>query len=201
MGRKIDINEAKEPAPGRILIVGGGLAGSLLALALGRAGRDVVVFDQQPHSQAAWPGEALDGRQMALLRRLDALSCFEPSGEGPVDTLRAAWPANVRLVESPVLRIETCEWLQEVETVGGERVLGRLLVMATGVEAPVQAGMVTIGDAFGSGLTRMLNDVRLLSRTYIPRWLLTPGMHRRKVAAYYADSRKRRMDGVSRAAA
>ncbi len=183
MGRKIDINEAKEPAPGRVLIVGGGLAGSCwpwrsaapgatwwcsissrIRRRTGRARRST-----EPDRPAAPVGRAVLFR---AVRR----------GPGGYAAGRLARQCPVGRV--PVLRIETCEWLQEVETVGGERVLGRLLVLATGVEAPVQAGVVTIGDAFGSGLTRMLNDVRLLSRTYIPRWLVTPGMHRSKVAAF-----------------
>jgi hypothetical protein len=46
-------------------------------------------------------------------------------------------------------------------------------------------------------MTRILNDVDRLANIYVPRWLATPGMGRSKIAAFYADPIKRRIDATS----
>jgi hypothetical protein len=46
-------------------------------------------------------------------------------------------------------------------------------------------------------MTRILNDVDRLARLHIPQWLATPGMGRGKIAAFYADPEKRRVDAAS----
>jgi 2-polyprenyl-6-methoxyphenol hydroxylase-like FAD-dependent oxidoreductase len=72
----------------------------------------------------------------------------------------------------------------------------------------LQAGVVVIGDAFrsscpatGMGITRILTDVRQLSRIYVPSWLATEGMPARKIAEFYDDPAKRAVDLHSRRSA
>jgi 2-polyprenyl-6-methoxyphenol hydroxylase-like FAD-dependent oxidoreductase len=69
------------------------------------------------------------------------------------------------------------------------------------LEGVEQSGVVVVGDAFqtvspatGTGLDKVLTDVDVLCRDHLPRWLATPGMGPDKVAAFYADPRKRRVD-------
>jgi 2-polyprenyl-6-methoxyphenol hydroxylase-like FAD-dependent oxidoreductase len=72
------------------------------------------------------------------------------------------------------------------------------------VRGQVRPGVVLLGDAFhapcpasGTGMTRILNDVDRLATLHIPQWLATPGMGRGKIAAFYADAEKRRVDAAS----
>ena len=65
----------------------------------------------------------------------------------------------------------------------------------------VRDGVVLLGDAYhapcpasGTGMTRILNDVDRLANVFIPRWMATPGMEASKIAAFYADPVKRRLD-------
>jgi hypothetical protein len=46
-------------------------------------------------------------------------------------------------------------------------------------------------------MTRILNDVDCLANIHVPNWLATPGMSAAKIAAYYADPIKRRVDAAS----
>ncbi len=69
----------------------------------------------------------------------------------------------------------------------------------------LRPGVVLIGDAFsntcptgGNGLAKVLNDVERLV-AILPGWLATPGLSRRKVAAFYADPAKRAGDAAARA--
>jgi 2-polyprenyl-6-methoxyphenol hydroxylase-like FAD-dependent oxidoreductase len=62
-------------------------------------------------------------------------------------------------------------------------------------------GVVLIGDAFrsccpatGMGITRILTEIRLLTKIHLPAWLATPGMGSDKIAAFYADPVKLRID-------
>ncbi len=90
---------------------------------------------------------------------------------------------------------------------GGRDVVRRLEVRSTdlyAVEGHVRPGVVLIGDAFhapcpssGTGMTRILNDVALLARVYIPAWLRTPGIDQGKIAAFYADPAKQAVDQAS----
>jgi 2-polyprenyl-6-methoxyphenol hydroxylase-like FAD-dependent oxidoreductase len=69
------------------------------------------------------------------------------------------------------------------------------------VDPPSLDGVVLIGDssqsvcpATGSGLSKVLTDVDVLCRTWLPQWLATPGMPATKIASYYADERKIAVD-------
>jgi len=62
-------------------------------------------------------------------------------------------------------------------------------------------GMVLIGDAFrsscpatGTGVTRVLTDVRQLCLVHLPRWFAAAGMDASKIASFYDDPVKRACD-------
>jgi 2-polyprenyl-6-methoxyphenol hydroxylase-like FAD-dependent oxidoreductase len=69
-------------------------------------------------------------------------------------------------------------------------------------------GIVLIGDAFlsacpatGSGVTRILTDIRLLCLVHVPRWFATPGMDVCKTGSFYDDAVKQSCDEASAKAA
>jgi len=146
---------ARPNAP--VVIVGGGMAGSLLALVLGRAGVRVTLIDLKREPAPAFRNEKLGLDQVERLRRLGVLSCFQeacwglapddgetpPPGRPPlkdsgarydrwVERLRAAWPAEIDFIEGKVVDVSTSTDTQSVVLSTGERVEGRLLVLATG---------------------------------------------------------------------
>jgi 2-polyprenyl-6-methoxyphenol hydroxylase-like FAD-dependent oxidoreductase len=325
----------------RILIVGGGMAGSLLALVLGRAGHVVSLIDLRRDPPSDFRNEKLGIDQIAHLDALGVLSCFEEACWGEATTadaprpplkdcgarydrwiarIRAALPPTVTFVEGKVDEIETSDDRQTVILTTGERLDGRLVALATGrgerlraglgverrtfserhslclgfsvavpadrqiearirhgkfgdriayatvfpmlgeirvnvfsyrdlddpwvgrmradpvgvlsetlpdlapilaglevvrklearstdlygVRGQVRPGVVLLGDAFhapcpasGTGMSRILNDVDRLANLHIPQWTATPGMGRDKIAAFYADPEKRRVDEAS----
>lgn len=68
-------------------------------------------------------------------------------------------------------------------------------------QQPVRPGMVLLGDAgsvvcptTGMGMGKALNDADRLANHHLPLWLATPGMGADKIAAYYADPVKTRLD-------
>jgi 2-polyprenyl-6-methoxyphenol hydroxylase-like FAD-dependent oxidoreductase len=329
--------------PDDILIVGGGIAGSLLALVAGRAGYAVTVVDPKRDPAPVFRNEKLGVAQSLLLSKLDALQCFEqalwpaeddphayPAGQTPgltdcgaphqawLASVRRAWPSSVRFVESTVETLDVSNDVQRAVTAQGEPLAARLAVLATGrmpglrqslgveclilsaghsvclgfsvafddpvpaqvVDAPAgsgvgyvslfpmpgetrinvfsyrpladpwtrrmsadpigciaaldprlarlldgarllrrceargtdlyevsghrQAGLILIGDAFhapcpasGTGMLRILNDIDVLTRSHLPRWFETDGMDSTKIAAFYDDPEKRRLDDES----
>jgi len=97
---------------------------------------------------------------------------------------------------------------------GLEKVLGAFVVPGkvetAGIDlyrvenAPQLDGIVLAGDAYqgvcpstGTGFDKVLGDVDVLCSTHIPRWFETPGMGRDKIATFYADPRKRKVDEYS----
>ncbi|WP_246694894.1 NAD(P)/FAD-dependent oxidoreductase [Methylobacterium sp. WL6] len=71
-------------------------------------------------------------------------------------------------------------------------------------EGHVRDGVVLVGDAFqtacpipGTGIGKVLTDVRQLADAHLPGWLATPGMGADKVAAFYADPVKVACDAAS----
>jgi 2-polyprenyl-6-methoxyphenol hydroxylase-like FAD-dependent oxidoreductase len=330
----------RRSAEDRVVIVGAGIAGSLLALVLARAGRAVSVIDIHSRPSAEFRAEKLNLGQLEQLRRLDLLPWFEEvcwgGDRAPVRPLQdcgarydrwveraqAAWPEGVERIVGKADRVETSDDEQAVVLSDGRRITGRLVVLATGrgerlraalgvtrrilsprhsttlgfsvlprsgsafdvptvmaegrhgdglgyasvfpmldearvnvftyrlpddpwiaalrkdpvealvealpglapaldgafvvrqvetwcgdlyaVEGLVQPGVVLIGDAFhapcpasGTGMTRILNDIERLAQVHLPAWLATPGMGRDKIAAFYADPAKRRVDRAS----
>jgi 2-polyprenyl-6-methoxyphenol hydroxylase-like FAD-dependent oxidoreductase len=108
------------------------MAGSLLALVLGRAGVGVKLIDLKRDVAPAFRNEKLGIDQIERLRRLGVLSCFQEAcwGSAPADghtpppgkshlkdcgarydrwieRLRAAWPPEVEFIEGKVADVST----------------------------------------------------------------------------------------------
>jgi 2-polyprenyl-6-methoxyphenol hydroxylase-like FAD-dependent oxidoreductase len=140
-----------------VVIIGGGMAGSLLALVLGRAGVGVKLIDLKRDPAPAFRNEKLSLDQIARLRRMGVLSCFQeacwgaapadgetpPPGKRPltdsgarydrwVERLRAAWPPEVAFIEGKAIDVYTSAETQAAALSTGERIEGRLLAIATG---------------------------------------------------------------------
>ncbi len=313
-----------------VIIVGAGIGGSLLALALARLQVRVTVVDLHATYPDDFRCEKLNPEQAAILADLKLLDCFggDPCAatarglryDAMVAAARAAWPRAVRFVEGRAVEVVRTPDLQTLVLASGERIEGRLIVMATGPSdklraslgvrrklvrerhsvcigftlapppgaafdfdglvhhgeqagdgmafasffptdegmrvnlfayrgprdawtlgfrddplahlfeampglAPLLAGaqvvrpaeiratdlyeteghaidgVVLIGDAFrsccpatGMGVTRILTEIRILTKTHLPNWLATPGMGSGKIAAFYADPAKLRTD-------
>jgi 2-polyprenyl-6-methoxyphenol hydroxylase-like FAD-dependent oxidoreductase len=331
--------ESRPDPENRILIIGGGMAGSLLALVLGRRGLPVTVIDPRRDPPPMFRNEKLGTEQIALLKDLGALGCFEtacwpedsyPGMDKPsltdcgaphqawLKSVRAAWPDSVTFVESTVASVDADSATPSITLADGEVLKGRLVVLASGrmhqlhaqlgitlrslkpahsaclgfsvtadpfvpsqvhhvpfghglgyvsifpmpgetrvnlfsykpmndawtrrmAQDPLNAlaevspraaqalqgaslvrrceirgtdlyvteghkrpGVVLIGDSFhapcpasGTGMLRILHDIKVLADGYLPGWLATPGMGADKIAAFYDDSAKRALDARS----
>ena len=69
------------------------------------------------------------------------------------------------------------------------------------IENPARNGIMLIGDArstscpsTGTGLTRILNEVRLLSRDYINQWLDQPDRGQARLLSFYQDKALTRLE-------
>jgi 2-polyprenyl-6-methoxyphenol hydroxylase-like FAD-dependent oxidoreductase len=154
-----------------IAIVGGGLAGSLAAAMLGRAGREVALIDPHPVYPPDFRCEKLDGEQTAMLRRTglaDAiLAAATPDRESWVarfgclierrpgdqhgilyDTLvnaaRAQIPSGTTVLHAKATDIATSSDRQTLTLSNGEAVTARLVVLANGLNSGLRhrLGMV-----------------------------------------------------------
>jgi 2-polyprenyl-6-methoxyphenol hydroxylase-like FAD-dependent oxidoreductase len=151
-----------------VAIVGGGLAGSLTAAMLGRAGVQAVLVDPHPVYPIDFRCEKLDESQLALLAKTglsDAiLPLTTPDEEVWVaraggrmerrrsarrgilyDTLvnaaRAAIPPGLELVASKAAQISTGPDRQVVALAGGEMIAARLVVLANGLNSALRQGL------------------------------------------------------------
>lgn len=143
-----------------VAIVGGGLAGSLAAAMLGRAGIDAVVIDPHTEYPPDFRCEKLDGDQVKILKKTgvaDAvLRVSTPDRESwvarfgrlvdkrpgdqegifyapLVNTIRAEIPPNVKFIEAKATAISTGADRQSVTLSTGETVSARLIVLANGL--------------------------------------------------------------------
>ena len=143
-----------------VAIIGGGLAGSLAAAMLGRAGIDAVLIDPRPEYPPEFRCEKLDGDQVAILKKTglaeavlrvstpDVVSWVARFGrlvekrpgdqEGIfyaplVNTVRAQIPPGVRFIEAKATALTTGPISQSVTTSSGETVTARLIVLANGL--------------------------------------------------------------------
>lgn len=143
-----------------IAIAGGGLAGSLTAAMLGRAGYGVVVVDPHTVYPPDFRCEKLDGMQTAVLRKtgiadavlraatLDGESWVARFGrlleKRPgdqygilyntlVNTIRSEIPPSVDFIHDKVMDIATSDERQTVALAHGEPISARLVVVANGL--------------------------------------------------------------------
>jgi 2-polyprenyl-6-methoxyphenol hydroxylase-like FAD-dependent oxidoreductase len=143
-----------------VAIIGGGLAGSLTAAMLGRAGIDAILIDPHTEYPPDFRCEKLDGEQVAILRKTglaDAvLNVSTPDRETwvarfgrlvdkrpgdqqgiyytpLVNTLRGEIPPTTRFMHAKATAITTSDTQQSVTLSTGDVVQARLIVLANGL--------------------------------------------------------------------
>ena len=72
-----NVNGTGAPALTDVAIVGGGFAGCLAAIVLGRAGHKVTLIDINPASPALFRAEKISGDQLLLLQEFGLLDDFK----------------------------------------------------------------------------------------------------------------------------
>ena len=124
------------------------------------------------------------------------LFCYQPPNAPWTKALRAGPEGALRAL-MPGLAAHC----PELAVAGAVEVRPIALLRADG---PVRDGLVLVGDAFqtacpipGTGIGKVLTDVRQLADEHLPGWLATPGMGADKVAAFYADPVKVACDAAS----
>ena len=147
------------PENADIVIVGGGISGTLAAAVLGRSGHSVCLVDRYAVYPSDFRAEHLDGPQVDQLRRLGFLENLTHGlyrGEtvtlarfgrilGTTGTInyglryevlvnraRNELPPSVKSVTGRVARVETSDSVQTITLSDGRVVRSRLLVLATG---------------------------------------------------------------------
>jgi 2-polyprenyl-6-methoxyphenol hydroxylase-like FAD-dependent oxidoreductase len=148
-----------------IAIVGGGLAGSIVAAMLGRSGGDVVLIDPHPAYPPDFRCEKLDGTQVAILEKTgltdavlraathDRQSWVSRFGrvvekrpgdqhgiryETLVNTVRAEISGNVTFIPAKVQDVATSNDRQSLTLSNGWQISARLVVMANGLNIGVR---------------------------------------------------------------
>jgi 2-polyprenyl-6-methoxyphenol hydroxylase-like FAD-dependent oxidoreductase len=152
------------PAPRRldvdVLVIGGGLSGSLAAVVLGRAGYRVAIVDRHAEYPTEFRVEKIAGDQVALLRRLGLLDCVAAAStpfdrvvnvrhgrvidrtygrhyallyDDLIRAVRAQLPGSVEFLVGRVVDIETSQDRQQVRLAGNDIISARLIVLATGM--------------------------------------------------------------------
>ena len=143
-----------------VAIAGGGLAGSISAAMLGRAGYDVVMCDPRPIYPPDFRCEKLDGPQMRVLEKTgladpvrrasthDRESWIARFGrivekrpgdqqgilyDTLVNTMRAEIPQSVTVIHAKVTEIANSADRQTVTLSNGEQVSARLVIVANGL--------------------------------------------------------------------
>lgn len=151
-----------------IIIVGSGVAGAALAAVLGKQGRRVIVVDPHATSPPLFRVEKIERRQVELLRKLGLMEHLLPytglvnqvqgsyDGRifktGPIEQyglkyeeivngLRAQIPAAVVSRVGRVEAVTNSDQVQHVKLAGGEELTARLVVLASGGNAGVEAGL------------------------------------------------------------
>ena len=143
-----------------VAVIGGGLAGSLAAAMLGKAGIDTVIVDPHPVYPPDFRCEKLDGLQVAILRktgladgvlkatthdhecwvaRFGRLLDKRPSDQqgifyAPlVNTVRGLIPPRVPMIHAKAMAVATGNERQTVTLSTGETISARLVVLANGL--------------------------------------------------------------------
>ena len=185
-----------------IVIAGGGLAGSLAAAMLGRAGIDTTLVDPNPVYPPDFRCEKLDRIQLETMQRtslieavlrastpdqdcwvarrgrvVDTLRGVHQRGilyDTLVNTIRAEIPQNTTIIQGKVADISPSPDRQTVKLSNGEEIDARLVVVATGLN---------IGTKHKVGITREVIspahsisigfDIKPLGRTAFPFSSLT----------------------------
>ena len=194
-----------------IAIVGGGLAGSIVAAMLGRTGIDVALIDPHPVYPPDFRCEKLDGPQVSILEKTglagavlrasthDRESWVSRFGrvvekrpgdqhgihyDTLVNTIRGEIPGNVAFIHAKAQDISTSSDRQLVTLSNGWQIFARLVVLANGLN---------IGIRHKLGMTReMLSECHSVSIGFDVR-----PVGRRAFAfpalTHYSESRAARM--------
>lgn len=147
-----------------IAVVGGGLAGSLAAAVLARAGHRVALVDKRAIYPDEFRVEKIGGHQLDLFRKLGFLNALEDVAcrydrvlnirEGKVVDVsvgqahgfpyadlvamaRRQIPDPSNLIVDEVIAISSSDDVQHLELASGRRVTARLVVLATGMAGAV----------------------------------------------------------------
>jgi 2-polyprenyl-6-methoxyphenol hydroxylase-like FAD-dependent oxidoreductase len=142
-----------------VIIVGGGLAGTLAAVLLGRAGKQVALIDLHHRYPPDFRAEQLVGVQTEVLRRLGLLDILVGNVapvsravatragrtvgvtsaphygiryDDLVNRARQHLPPTVRFIKGQVVDIRVTEGVQGIALSDGNLVCGRVVVLATG---------------------------------------------------------------------
>ena len=143
-----------------VAIVGGGLAGSIIAASLGRAGIDAILIDPHAHYPADFRCEKLSSSQLAILHRTGLADAAMRAGthdreawiarfgyllqkrpsdqygilyDTLVNAMRDEIPPSVERIISKVTAIATSSERQSLTLAEGEQISARLIVLATGL--------------------------------------------------------------------
>ena len=158
------VDQSRPPLPAgidtEIVIVGGGLSGTLAANVLGRAGYQVTLVDRYPVFPREFRVEKIAGDQIEKLRRIGLLDRLASAAvafdeivnirrgrlldrtharhyglfyDDLVGAMRAELPENVRFIAGRVNALEAGADRQRVSILGQGDVTARLLVLATGM--------------------------------------------------------------------
>jgi 2-polyprenyl-6-methoxyphenol hydroxylase-like FAD-dependent oxidoreductase len=161
-------NSGPSDLSAEIIIVGAGVAGAALAAVLGQQGRRAILVDPHSICPPQFRAEKIEREQVLLLRKLGLLEHLLPySGRvsevrggydgrifktSPieqyglkyaemVDALRAQIPPVVVSRVGRVEAIANSDQVQRVKLLGGEELTSRLVVMASGGCAGVEANL------------------------------------------------------------
>jgi 2-polyprenyl-6-methoxyphenol hydroxylase-like FAD-dependent oxidoreductase len=143
-----------------VVVVGGGLSGSLAAVVLGRAGHRVVLVDRHAEYPAEFRVEKIAGDQVDVLRRLELQDCIAAAStpfdrvinvrrgrvldrtygqhygilyETIIRAVRAQLPRSVEFLVDRVVDVETSPDRQRIGLASSGDVNARLIVLATGM--------------------------------------------------------------------
>jgi len=151
-----------------VAVIGGGLAGSTAAAMLGKAGFGAVLIDPRPVYPPDFRCEKLDGAQINILRKTGlaepVLAAASHDGtawtarfgqlvekkagdqhgilyDTLVNTIRAEIPSHVNVIHSRASRLSTSADRQTITLTNGEEISARLVVLASGLNAPLQEAL------------------------------------------------------------
>jgi 2-polyprenyl-6-methoxyphenol hydroxylase-like FAD-dependent oxidoreductase len=185
-----------------VVIAGGGLAGSLAAAMLGRAGIDAVLADPHPIYPPDFRCEKIDNIQLQTLRLTglaDAvMAASTPDQEcwvarsgrlvdkrpGPcqrgilydtlVNTVRAQIPQRTEFIHAKVSDIATGSERQTVKLSNGDEISARLVILATGLNIGLRQKLGIEREVISPGHSISLGfDVEPVGRPALPFNALT----------------------------